>query len=94
MSCCDYITIKVLFFAKARELIGEKEIFTEVPRTITGKALRDFIVQKYKLEKIKSNVIIAVNENWVDLSSELILEEKDEVAIIPPLSGGNFGKLI
>lgn len=90
MSEIDFVTVKLLFFAKARELLGQKEIYAEVPRTVTGKDLLNFISEKYNLGRLKCNVILALNENWVDFNNLLVLKETDEVAIIPPLSGGTW----
>lgn len=86
----ESVTIKILFFAKARELIGNKEVLERVPRKITGKNLLSLIIKKYELDRLKCNVILALNENWIDLNSDLILKEADEVAVIPPLSGGIY----
>ncbi|KAK6621649.1 hypothetical protein RUM44_001456 [Polyplax serrata] len=78
MSEIDFVTVKLLFFAKARELLGQKEIYAEVPRTVTGKDLLNFISEKYNLGRLKCNVILALNENWVDFNNLLVLKETDE----------------
>ena len=82
------VSIKILFFALVKDLVGKNEDRIYVPSTIVGSALLDLIIKKYNLETVKNNVILAVNEDWVDLDSLLILKDSDEVAVIPPLSGG------
>lgn len=41
------------------------------------------------MEIFKSSLILAVNEKYVESSEEpVFLKENDEVAVIPPISGG------
>jgi molybdopterin synthase catalytic subunit len=82
------IEVKVLFFAKARELTGTKECKIYIPRELSSTNLLDKIIHTFKLESIRSQIILALNEEFVVPNSTLILSEKDEIAVIPPLSGG------
>ncbi|KAK0164029.1 hypothetical protein PV328_002699 [Microctonus aethiopoides] len=82
------IHVTVLFFAKARELVGLKEIKITVPNQILAADLLELIVTTYGLESIKDTVILAVNEGYVASDVKLQLSENDVIAIIPPLSGG------
>ena len=50
-------------------------------QTILGKLKNDFP----KLQAIKS-LLVAVNSEYAE--SDLILSENDEIALIPPVSGG------
>ncbi|KAK0088601.1 hypothetical protein PV325_011294 [Microctonus aethiopoides] len=81
------IHVTVLFFAKARELVGLKEIKITVPNQILAADLLELIVTTYGLESIKDTVILAVNEGYVASDVKLQLSENDVIAIIPPLSG-------
>lgn len=90
----DTIRVKVLFFAKARELAGCKESNIVLPVVLSATDLKDRLVEDYNLESIKEVVILAVNEEFVEPQAEVKLGEKDEIAVIPPLSGGRFLKLI
>lgn len=86
------IQLKVLFFAKARELAGDiREAQLELPlqEQYCCSDLLTLICDKYNLNLIKHNVILAVNEEYCDdLSNFVSLKSGDEIAIIPPLSGG------
>ncbi|KAK0182093.1 hypothetical protein PV327_000262 [Microctonus hyperodae] len=80
--------VTVLFFAKARELVGVKEIKINIPNKILAADLLELIVTTYGLESIKDTVILAINEEYVASDVKLQLSENDVIAIIPPLSGG------
>lgn len=84
------IQVKILFFAKARELTGEKECFIIVPRKLSYTDLIDKVINSFKLESIRDTLILAVNEEFIPSDAILVLSEKDEIAVIPPLSGGLF----
>jgi len=83
------VTIKVLFFAKSRELSGFTESTIEVERIIQCEKLLDFLCDHYQLNIIKDNLILALNGDYCDnLETILTLGCTDEIAIIPPISGG------
>lgn len=84
------VSIKILFFAIVKDLTGKKEDRFCVPSVVKGSSLLDLIIKEYHLDTVRNNVILAVNEDWVDLDSTLTLKDSDEVAVIPPLSGGTF----
>jgi len=87
------IQTTILFFAKARELTGCKESFLCIPRKLSYADLIDKIIHTFKLESIRNQIILAVNDEFVVPNNILVLSEKDKIAVIPPLSGGLF-KLI
>lgn len=83
--------IKVLFFAKSRDLVGcsETSIDLDDSNGLDGNKLLDLIVLKYpRLKVIKSTMILAVNETYIDMDATIQLRSDDVVALIPPLSGG------
>jgi molybdopterin synthase catalytic subunit len=83
------VEIRVLFFAKARELCGQKQSCLLIPSVTSYNNLLDEIVKKFSLEPIRDNLLLAINEEYTTSDSEVQLKEGDEVAVIPPLSGGN-----
>ncbi|KAK1117236.1 hypothetical protein K0M31_016792 [Melipona bicolor] len=82
------VQVKVLFFAKARELTGRKECYITVPQKLSYTDLLVKVINQFNLESIRDILILAVNEEFVPLNRILIFSEKDEIAVIPPLSGG------
>lgn len=84
------VNIKVLFFAKSRELAGCHEAELQLKSgQITCGNLLNILCEQFHLALIKHNVIIAVREEYCsDLEELLHLREGEEVAVIPPISGG------
>lgn len=80
--------VRILFFAKAREITGRKESHITVPRKLSYTDLRDKVIREFDLQVIRDTLIIAVNEAFVSPEAIVELKEKDEIAVIPPLSGG------
>lgn len=82
--------VKVLFFAKARELAGLKESQLEIPASVSSTELKARVIQGFNLESIQDIVILALNEEFIEPNVVLNLRERDEIAVIPPLSGGIY----
>jgi len=79
--------IKIRLFARYRELIGSPETNLEVQSGITSGTFKNQIENFFpQLKNHAPNLLIAINGEFVD--SNLTLKEGDEVAILPPLSGG------
>jgi molybdopterin converting factor subunit 1 len=82
--------LKLLLFAKAREIVGSTEVSVEIEgESITHQALLDHIttVAFPALKPIISSCILAINQEY-SIDNNNIIREGDEVALIPPISGG------
>lgn len=84
------VTVKIIFFAQARELAKLKNTTAKVPQCLYGHDLRSMLIDKFNLTSIGDVFIIAVNENYISDSLEITLIDDDVVAVIPPISGGNW----
>ncbi|XP_071493513.1 uncharacterized protein [Diadema antillarum] len=81
--------VKLLFFAKSREFAGVKEDTIKVPLHLSHEELITAITDKFpRLLPIRDTLVLAVNQEYVSDEGQLTLCEGDEVAVIPPLSGG------
>mmetsp|Transcript_4616 Transcript_4616/g.9986 ORF Transcript_4616/g.9986 Transcript_4616/m.9986 type:complete len:84 (+) Transcript_4616:119-370(+) len=81
--------IKLLFFAKSREVVGKSEEDINVEEGATTVELRAKLIAKYPgLESVMKTCVFALNQEYVPQSEAAPLKEGDEVAVIPPLSGG------
>ncbi|XP_033376504.1 molybdopterin synthase sulfur carrier subunit-like [Parus major] len=82
--------VSVLYFARSAELAGLRSETLSVPREITSLQLWEEIVKVHpRLAVIRDQVVFAVRQEYVLLGDQLlVLQPGDEVAIIPPISGG------
>lgn len=79
--------IKVLLFAGLREKRGEGEVELEVPSGTPARELSERLFPEGSLSpEFWHKVRFAVNLDYV--SSNTVLHEGDEVALIPPVAGG------
>jgi molybdopterin converting factor small subunit len=83
----DEVVIRILFFAKARELVGKDFDNISLSRTtsrITGANLLCIITEQFPaLESISKNIVLAADEDQL-----IDIKSCKEIAVIPPLSGG------
>ncbi|XP_077867008.1 uncharacterized protein LOC144355848 [Saccoglossus kowalevskii] len=85
------VEVRLLFFAKSRELVGRKEDTIKLPIHLLPAGLWEGILAKHPcLQPISDNITIALNQEYIarEETEPIVLKEGDEIAIIPPLSGG------
>jgi molybdopterin synthase catalytic subunit len=81
--------IEVLFFAKSKEVVGKASQDLELPEGTDTLALQQQLVAKFPgLESVLRTCVLAVNLEYLGQGESVQLKAGDEVAIIPPLSGG------
>ena len=80
--------IDVRLFAMLRERAGRDSVTVEVPDGATARDAVDAVAQTHGLGDLISrmSVVMAVNREYADDDS--VLAEGDELALIPPVSGG------
>jgi molybdopterin converting factor subunit 1 len=82
------VEVRLRFFAALRERAGNAEIARRVPPGTTIGQLWNLIVREHPaLAEYRGAVAFARNREYVD--SETPLQDNDEVAFIPPVSGGS-----
>ncbi|NNC82358.1 MAG: MoaD/ThiS family protein [Flavobacteriales bacterium] len=77
--------MRILCFGIAKDITGEKELDLELETPMRVDNLRVALAERYRdLDRL--GYMLAVNEKYAQ-DDELVRSE-DEVAIIPPVSGG------
>jgi molybdopterin converting factor subunit 1 len=81
------MTVRVLFFAEARERVGRGELAVELESTATLAELCRYLTEQYpRLGEMLPRCQIA--RNGVVANATEPIREGDECAILPPVSGG------
>ncbi|HYM38612.1 MAG TPA: MoaD/ThiS family protein [Thermoplasmata archaeon] len=79
--------LRVRLFATYREIVGAKDLaWTTDPGTTLGQFLDAFLRRHPKLAPHRDTMMLAVNRSFAEPST--VLKEGDEVALLPPVSGG------
>lgn len=75
------------FFASYREAIGRAALDVEVEKDTNISGLLEQLKQDHPgLGALTENLIVSVNREYA--SYDTILKDGDEVALLPPVSGG------
>ena len=79
--------IKVLLFASFREIVGTTVLNLSVDPCCTTRNLFELLCEMHPQLKLGADQIsVAVNKNYISVETEL--KDGDEVAFLPPISGG------
>jgi len=86
------VQVTVRCFAGAREAVGQASLQVEVPEGATaGDLLAHLAAAHPRLQGIARHLLLSVNREYANRSAPL--KAGDEVALIPPVSGGTGGSL-
>lgn len=80
--------MKVLFFARIREQLGEDGLELDTPLTIAS--LRTYMQERFPNHKSlfgQEYALVAVNQE-IETCESRELMNSDEVAFLPPMTGG------
>ena len=81
------MSMKIISFGIAKEITGE--LFTEFetgPYPVNVSAFKAMLFAKYPALKKLASLSVAVNSEYA--SDNTVINNGDEVALIPPVSGG------
>ena len=80
--------ITVLFFGMLRDLVGRSEEELQLPEGARLETVFEHYASQFpKLREMAGSVVIARNQEFAD--PEVAVSEGDEVALMPPVSGGS-----
>ena len=80
--------VRVLLFGSLREAAGAKELAVALPERARVVALRELLMASQPaFEKLAGRLRVAVNREFA--SDDAVLADGDEVAFLPPVSGGS-----
>jgi molybdopterin converting factor subunit 1 len=78
--------IQLLFFGITTDLVGLNSMSFEVEKKTSISDLKNILIIKYPRLKNIHEFAIAINEEYA--TDDLLINENDIIAIIPPVSGG------
>ena len=78
--------VTILAFGIAREICGARQFEFEAPEGCTSSRLKALLFETYPAFQQLANLAIAVNETYAQ--EDLTISPNDEIALIPPVSGG------
>jgi sulfur-carrier protein len=78
--------VRVRYYASFRDMTGKTEEWLEVPEGLTVQGIREHVRGLYEKIAKKDQVLVAVNGSFTSL--DRVIEEGDDVAFFPPVSGG------
>ena len=79
--------VKLRLFARLRELTGASELVRELPDGATAlDAFRELAREFPSIAEHERSISCAVNEEYARMAT--VLQDGDELALLPPVSGG------
>jgi MoaE-MoaD fusion protein len=82
------VQIRVLFFGLLRDVVGLREDTLEVAEgSSVGSVFEHYAARAPKLREAASSIVLALNQQFSE--PKALLKDGDEVAFLPPVSGGS-----
>lgn len=80
--------ITILFFAKVRETLGESELKWDEANISIEVLLQKLIAKGEKWSRALENENLIHTVNYMIVDKDYIIQENDEIAFYPPVTGG------
>ena len=78
--------LEILLFGIAREIVGSSKLQFDLDAPLDVKSFKQMLQNKYPRMNHLSYYKVAINQEFAEDGQ--LLNEGDEVALIPPVSGG------
>jgi MoaE-MoaD fusion protein len=84
----EHVRVRVLFFGVTREIVGLREDTIEVAPAARLESILEGYTNRFpKLREMAPSIVIALNQQFAPPDS--LAAENDEIAFLPPVSGGS-----
>ena len=80
------MNIKILAFGIAKDIVGGRALDFSIAQTSTVGQLKNALLEKYPKFENLSSLAIAINNEYAE--NDYLIQENDEIVLIPPVSGG------
>jgi molybdopterin converting factor subunit 1 len=82
------VRVKVLFFGMLKDIVGRSEDHIEVAEGEPLGSIFDHYAHQFpRMEQMASSIVLACNQQFCDRSNPV--NDGDEIAFLPPVSGGS-----
>ncbi len=79
--------MKVLFFGISKDIVGKSEMeISDLTKKTTVNDLKNYLKDEFPEFSNLTSFAVAVNSEYA--KDDVSLERNDEIAVIPPVSGG------
>lgn len=78
--------LEVLAFGITRDILHTSKLALEIPGSPTVLTLKEFLYSEFPQMKALKSLAVAVNNSYA--TDDQVLSDSDEIALIPPVSGG------
>ncbi|HWJ28387.1 MAG TPA: molybdopterin converting factor subunit 1 [Flavisolibacter sp.] len=78
--------VKILAFGIIKEIFGERQIVLELANGTTINDLNQILINQFPALSKLNSLMVAVNDEYAE--DVVVINPGDEIALIPPVSGG------
>jgi len=80
--------VRVLFFGMLKDFVGKSSDLLDMPEgSLVRDVLEHYAARMPRLRELASSIAMAVNQQYAGVETKL--KSDDEVALLPPVSGGS-----
>jgi len=80
-------SLSIKLFASLRQAMNSNEIKVDIDDEITVSQMKKIVFETFpNLKKLNIPFFVAVNHNYA--TDSIVIDTNDEIALIPPVSGG------
>ena len=80
------MNVRILLFGVAKEIVGSSTLELDISGNDSVGTMLGNLKSKYPAFENLNSLMVAVNSEYADVNQ--VLKENDEIALIPPVSGG------